>query len=373
MYVSQVRRRGSPTRKRGRRNPSLARWAATGTPPTCSPSASGFDSFTPSGYDEDRFGGKAATTIPQSSPDGPRARRCPEAERMPIMLQGLVTSANQWLNDLRRSWLAASLSQRLSAAPAGVSCSPLQRILLTDGVGRTLFEEYARHRAEDNGEEETGWVLLGLRESSEAVALATLPAGLLGDAGVGHIRFNSIAQAVGSRIVRQVDRRLTILGVVHTHPGSLRHPSAGDLRGDRGWVQRLRGKEGVFAIGTADGRSAASLFAQQPRPNVQCLGELRFSWYSLRQGERGYRPLPVEVTIGPDLARHLHPVWTTLETHAERHRAADAAAGERAGRGRLPTIGTGLMLIVPLAENEGSLRVLMRDARSATCWNATAS
>ena len=64
-----------------------------------------------------------------------------------------------------------------AVSPAGVPYAPLQRILLTDGVGRTLFEEYARHRQEEDADEETGWVLLGLRESAEAVALATLPAG----------------------------------------------------------------------------------------------------------------------------------------------------------------------------------------------------
>jgi len=273
------------------------------------------------------------------------------------MLQGLIASANQLWNDLRCSWLVASIPQRSPASPAGVSTAPLQRILLTDGVGRTLFEGYARHRTEEHGDLETGWVLLGLRESSQAVALATLPAGLLSDASVGHIRFNSIAQAVGSRIVRQIDRRLTILGVVHTHPGSLRHPSAGDLRGDRVWVQHLRGKEGVFAIGTADGSAdGANLFAQQPRPNVQCLGKLRFSWYSLRQGDSGYRPLPVEVTIGPDLARDLHPVWAILEAHAER---IERLMLQQANVRIEAAAGPALRLQIPLAGNNGSLRVLI--------------
>ena len=134
------------------------------------------------------------------------------------------------------------------------------------------------------------------------------------------MRFNSTAQALGSRIVRQADRRLTLLGVVHTHPGSLRHPSDGDFRGDSQWVGQLRGGEGVFGIGTADAPAGppAALFAYQPRPNVQCLGELRFSWYALGHGDPGYRPLPVELTLGPDLARGLHTVWNCIEAHAER-------------------------------------------------------
>jgi hypothetical protein len=272
------------------------------------------------------------------------------------MLQGLVSSASEWWNGLRRSPPAASAAGQ-APAPLG----PLKRVLLTDGVGRTLFEGYARHRDEVRGNEETGWLLLGLREATEAVALATLPAGQLRDAGVEHVRFNSNAQAVASRIVRQLDRRLTLLGVVHTHPGSLRHPSDGDLRGDRVWVQQLRGREGVFAIGTADGADPAPLFARQPRPHMQCLGKLRFTWYALRHGEQAYRALPVEMTLGPDLARDLHSVWSTLEVHAERierlmHQQANMrteVVAEQAG--------PALMLVVPLAGNAGSLRVLLRD------------
>jgi proteasome lid subunit RPN8/RPN11 len=234
-------------------------------------------------------------------------------------------------------------------------------VLLTDGVGRTLFEEFAGHRAEARGEEETGWVLLGLREPREAVVLATLPAGARRDASVAHVRFNSNAQALASRIVRQTDRRLTILGVVHTHPGSLRHPSDGDLRGDGQWVANLRGREGVFGIGTADGPEAAGeLFAYQPRSHVQCMGGLRFSWYSLREGESAYRPLPVELTIGPDLARSLHEIWATLEFHAER---IDRLYRQQSGM-HFEVVsdkwGPGLLLTLPLAEAGDALRVLIR-------------
>jgi hypothetical protein len=234
--------------------------------------------------------------------------------------------------------------------------------LLTDGVGRTLFEGYANHRSETRGEEETGWVLLGLREANEAVVLATLPAGAERDASVAHVLFNSTGQAIASRIIRQMDRRLTILGVVHTHPGSLRHPSDGDLRGDGQWVSRLRGNEGIFGIGTADAPPGpATLFAYQPRPHVQCLGDLRFSWYTLRHGEMAYRPLPVEVTIGPDLARPLHTIWPTLEAHGER---IDRLFRQQTGIRFDVTCddsGPGLLLTLPLADNGDEVRVLLRD------------
>jgi hypothetical protein len=230
---------------------------------------------------------------------------------------------------------------------------------LTDGVSRTLFEEYASHRASDQGDEETGWVLLGLRESNEAVALATLPAGTQRDSGVAHVRFNSLGQAVGSRIVRQHDRRLTILGVVHTHPGSLRHPSDGDYEGDRDWVQNLRGGQGVFGIGTAEERKPVqgNLFSHAPKPNVQVLGELCFSWYSLSAGERGYQPLRVELTLGPDLARPLHDLWLVLEEHApclERLFRQQAGLTCEVVKGE-----PALAITVPVADAGSCVRVLL--------------
>src|SRR5262249_39457597 len=182
------------------------------------------------------------------------------------------------------------------------------------------------------------------------------------DAGVAHVRFSSDAQALASRIVRQADRRLTTLGVVHTHPGSLRRPSDGDLRGDADWVRHLRGHEGVFGIGTADGPDdEGALFAHQPRPHVQCWNGLRFSWYALRQGDSAYRALPVELTMGPDLARPLHPVWTALEAHATRldrlylqqaGLAFDVADGPH---------GPTLVLTLPLAAKGDAVRVLVHE------------
>jgi proteasome lid subunit RPN8/RPN11 len=279
-----------------------------------------------------------------------------------MKFQALLDRANRLLDDFRWPYrLPPRLAARPTAASGPVNYRALQRVLVTDGVGRTLFEEYARHRGESRGDEETGWVLLGLRDADEAIALATLPAGAEREASVAHVRFNSTAQVLGSRIVRQSDRRLTILGVVHTHPGSLRHPSDGDLRGDREWVRNLRAREGVFGIGTADGVPAgATDFAFQPRTNVHCMGGLRFSWYVLGAEDAGYRPLPAELTIGPDLARPLHPLWPTLEAHAER---IDRLFRQLAGV-RFEVInddwGPALVLTVPLATAGEAVRVVVR-------------
>jgi hypothetical protein len=281
------------------------------------------------------------------------------------MLQAVFSNTRQLLQDLswtlfgRRSPVEA---QRSPAANGPVRYQTLQRLLLTDGVSRTLFEEYAGHRSEARGEEETGWVLMGLRDTFQAVALATLPAGAKSDASIAHVRFNSIGQALGSRIVRQTDRRLTILGVVHTHPGSLRHPSDGDFRGDSEWVGQLRGSEGVFGIGTVDGAETVEpLFVEQPRPHVQCLADMCMSWYALRQGDGRYRPLPVGMTLGPDLARPLHSVWTVIEAHAER---LERLFRQQAGvtfevvEGKN---GPKLVVKVPMSEPQHSVRVALTD------------
>lgn len=227
----------------------------------------------------------------------------------------------QWWRRIREEW--SGRVQRMPPAPpakppAAVRCERLEHVDLTDEVSRTLFEEFAAHRASQRGEEEIGWLLMGHRLERRAVVTATLPAGAAREAGVAHIRFNADAQAVASRYLRHQDRQLVILGVVHTHPGTLRHPSKGDLHGDQQWVKLLRGREGVFGIGTAEGDEGAAAVAHQPKPHVQLWQGLRFTWYALAEGDRTYRPLPVQITLGPDLALPLHAVWETLEHHALR-------------------------------------------------------
>jgi proteasome lid subunit RPN8/RPN11 len=280
------------------------------------------------------------------------------------MWQALFGTARRLLTDIPRTLLRDRVPPgppRPAGRPPAVEYQALERVVLTDGVGRTLFEEYAAHRAEACGEEETGWFLLGLRERNQAVVLATLPAGTERDASVTHVRFNSAGQVIGSLIVRQQDRRLAPLGVVHTHPGSLRHPSDADFRGDSDWVQNVRGKEGIFGIGTADGHSPRGpLFAEQPHPHVQCLGDLRLSWYALAHGETGYRPLPIGLTLGPDLARPLHEVWVAIETHAERlERLYRQQTGVTFGV--VPDEnGPWLAVNVPVAEPAAAIRVLLK-------------
>jgi proteasome lid subunit RPN8/RPN11 len=279
------------------------------------------------------------------------------------MWQALKRSADRLLDSVNRSLRRPRRfpTPQRDLSPPAIVYGPLRRILLTDGVAHTLFEEYAAHRSEARGAEETGWLLLGLRLADETVVLGTLPAGAEADAGVAHVWFNSDAQSLAYRIVRQKERRLTIVGVVHTHPGSLRHPSDGDYQGDSAWVAQLRGGEGVFGIGTADGcETSPALFAHQPRPHVQCLGDLRFSWYGLGRGDSDYRPLPLELTIGPDLARSLHSLWPTLEAHAERiDRLYRQTAGLRF-EATTDERGPGLMLTLPLAAGGEALCVLVR-------------
>ena len=190
----------------------------------------------------------------------------------------------------------------------------IERVTLTDCVARQLFGDYLEHRSSPRGQEETGWIMLGLRELTSATVLALLPAGANRDAGRAHVRFNSEAQALATRIVRQADRRLTILGVAHTHPGQLRRPSSGDYDGDAQWVKQLRGGDGIFAIGTFDAKAKPneSVMAH-PAENVQLFHDLRFDWYALSRNDDNYRSLPIQISLGPDLATSLRTVWNELE------------------------------------------------------------
>jgi hypothetical protein len=257
--------------------------------------------------------------------------------------------------------LAAALTHPPGPPPARpdpVRYDRLRRVVLTDEVSRTLFAEYAAHRASPRGAEETGWLLFGVRTADEAVGLATFPAAADRDAGEAHVWITGPAHLLASRVVRQEDRRLALLGVVHTHPGSLRHPSRGDLDGDRDWVPQLRGGEGVFGIGTADATDGpgGTPVSTAPRPHAQCLGDLRFTWYTLAAGDKKYRPVPVELAIGPDLGKVLRPVWGAVEAHAER---LERVARQQARVRFEVADGPALAVAVALADPAKAVRVVI--------------
>jgi proteasome lid subunit RPN8/RPN11 len=283
------------------------------------------------------------------------------------MLHGLVNTASRLLNRLQRSLLGErfpALAPETPVVAAPTAYRRLERVVLTDEVSRTLFGDFASHRQTPRGREEIGWVLLGVREANEALVLATLPAGARRSAGVAHVEFNSTAQALASRIVRQADKRLTLVGVVHTHPGSLRHPSDGDYHGDSTWVGQLRGKEGIFGIGTADARAVRGpAIARQPQSYAQVLGELCFHWYALGEGDRQYRTLSVDLTLGPDLARPLHPVWDMLETHAlSLERLSRQQAGIKFDVVSAKS-GAALAVNIKLADSDNGLRLVLDNNR----------
>jgi proteasome lid subunit RPN8/RPN11 len=288
------------------------------------------------------------------------------------MLNSLKCTGRRWWESWRQFWQRPASPARALPEPAPLPAAglePLERLVLTDGVCRTLFEEYYDHRQGKRGDEETGWILMGHRHGNEALALATLPAGAEREAGVAHVRFNSDAQALASRILRQEDKQLGILGVVHTHPGSLRHPSNGDYQGDSAWVKFLRGREGIFGIGTADGEASDHknpLVAFQPKEHSQCYLGLRFTWYALAEADRAYRTLPLHLTIGPDLARPLHAVWGSIEAHANR---LDRLC-RRLTKIRFEVLEhdaeAQLHLVLPL-DKENSIRVVLHEKRPEYC------
>src|SRR5437867_2008823 len=129
------------------------------------------------------------------------------------MLRALVQGSLDWLERLNRRWYGPPPGPAIEAAASATvrKYQRLEHVVLTDSVARTLFDGFKTHRQSDRGEEEIGWVLLGVREERQALALATLPAGTRRRAGVAHVQFNGEAQGLASRMLRQWDRRLVML------------------------------------------------------------------------------------------------------------------------------------------------------------------
>jgi hypothetical protein len=88
---------------------------------------------------------------------------------------------------------------------------------------------------------------------------------------------------------------------------------------------------------------------------------LCLSWYALGERDAGYRPLPVALTLGPDLARPLHLVWPVVEAHAEQldrlYRQQAGVTAEVVGGRDKP----GLAVKVPLAEPGNAVCVVLRE------------
>ncbi len=278
-------------------------------------------------------------------------------------LHNLLTYCRTTWDLGRRRWVAArpTLAEAKIAGPK--TYCRLERVVLADGVLATLFDDFDRHRETARGEEEFGWALLGIREEREAIALAALPAGAQRHASLTHIQFHSNAQAVATRLLRQRDKRLEMLGVVHTHPGSLRHPSSGDYRGDIRFVERLRGGEGVFGIGTADATSPGDTL-EQPHPHQHVRGPLCFNWYALAKSNDFYRKIAVITKPADDLARPLAPIWPTLEAHADAlERLCQQLVGVRLEIAGADSAAS-LSVAIPLADDPRRLRLLLQSAQA---------
>lgn len=236
-----------------------------------------------------------------------------ESKTLPPSTTGWLQRVCNWWDQL---WRRAPVpSTTPVSTPRKIALQPLQYVEITEGVKETLFEEYQHHRESDRGDEEIGWVLLGCREADHVTIHATLPAGTQRNASRTHVQFNSLGQVVGSYFVRQHDRRLTTLGVAHTHPGKLDKPSKGDYRGDVQWVEQIRGNEGVFAIGNVR-KEKRTFFDLSASSRVQWGVDLCFTWYSLRAKARDYRSMEARIVEGVDLARPLHPLWEVIEEQA---------------------------------------------------------
>ncbi|MFL5328187.1 MAG: hypothetical protein ACJ8C4_04675 [Gemmataceae bacterium] len=84
---------------------------------------------------------------------------------------------------------------------------------------------------------------------------------------------------------------------------------------------------------------------------------MSWSWYALAPTDRQYRALPFEITLGPDLAQPLRPIWGVLECHAERlERLTRQLSRVRLG---LAEDSAALVVEVPLVESDETIRVIL--------------
>jgi hypothetical protein len=88
---------------------------------------------------------------------------------------------------------------------------------------------------------------------------------------------------------------------------------------------------------------------------------MMLSWYALRRGDATYRPLPVTLTLGPDLARPLHSVWHEIEEHAleldRLYRQQIGVTFDALQSAEKP----GLSIRIPMVEPKGAIRVVIKD------------
>ncbi len=91
------------------------------------------------------------------------------------------------------------------------------------------------------------------------------------------------------------------------------------------------------------------------------MADMCLSWYALGQNDARYRPLPVGLTLGPDLARPLHSVWSVVETHAERLERLFKQQVGVTFEVRQSEFGFELIVNVPLSEPQHAVRVALAE------------
>jgi hypothetical protein len=134
----------------------------------------------------------------------------------------------------------------------------------------------------------------------------------------------------------------------------------------------LRGEEGVFGIGTLfpEPQAGGAAVGRHPKPHVQTYGGLRFDWYTLAADDKRYRPVPVEVTIGPDLALPLRSVWGAIEEHAARLLRLWGQFRQVRFEIGAGTAGPALRMTIGLGEPDRFVRVLIEGKTVRYCYEA---
>ena len=145
---------------------------------------------------------------------------------------------------------------------------------------RVLFAEYAPSGLQRGGRGEAGFCLASVAATRRLCSQRCRP-GPERDAAEAHVRFNSAPRPSRAGWCDR-DTSSYAAGCVSHASWKFATSEFGDFRGDIIRVANLRGGEGVSASDCRRGAETGCRNQRQPAPNVQCLGDLCFSWYAGR-------------------------------------------------------------------------------------------
>jgi hypothetical protein len=175
--------------------------------------------------------------------------------------------------------------------------APPIEVRVTAGVVDRLLADVADHLRGPHAHDETGWVPIGRVAAGVVSVEGLLSAGRRPFASPAAFEPDH-AHVLAALVLLQAREPADVVGLIHTHPGSMDWNSAVDQVADEGHVLALPGGIGVYPIVVRERRASG--------PVVRA--GVRVAWWGLRASRPAvYAPCRVEVVPGEDAGAWLGP------------------------------------------------------------------